>query len=136
MHTDNLTGQQAVVRTAKLYVLDGELTDEDMLRIKKHIINPVEARQADLGLPQTLSISAQAPDGVRTLGGFTDLDDGGLDRLRAELGLAMDTDDIRFCRDYFRTEGRDPTITEIRMIDTYWSDHCLPYHVSDHHRRS
>ena len=117
-------GSRPVVRTAKLYVLDGELTDEDMLRIKKHIINPVEARQADLGLPQTLGISAQAPDGVRTLGGFTDLDDGGLDRLRAELGLAMDTDDIRFCRDYFRTEGRDPTITEIRMIDTYWSDHC------------
>ena len=113
-----------LIRTAKVYMLYGNLTDDEIARIKKYVINPVEAHEASLEKPATLSISYEKPSTVKTLDGFTALDRDGLERFVKEYALAMDTDDIAFCQNYFKSEHRDPTITEIRMIDTYWSDHC------------
>ena len=117
-------GERPLVRSAKVYLLYGDLTAEEIAEIKKYVINPVEAREASLDLPETLRTDYAVPTGVATLEGFTALDRAGLEKLVADLGLAMDTDDIAFCQEYFRAEGREPTITEIRMLDTYWSDHC------------
>ncbi len=117
-------GERPVIRTAKVYALGGNLSAADVAEIKKYVINPVEAREASLALPDTLQMQYDLPEAVATLNGFQDLDDAGLSDFITQYGLAMDLDDIRFCRDYFRAEKRDPTITEVRMIDTYWSDHC------------
>ncbi len=117
-------GERPVIRTARVYLLEGNLSDEEVATIKKYVINPVEAREASLGQPETLQISYEIPEAVATLTGFLDLGEEQLDGFLAQYNLAMDRDDLRFCRDYFRTEQRDPTITEVRMIDTYWSDHC------------
>ena len=92
--------------------------------IKKSIINPVECREADLALPETLAMEYTIPTDVVILDGFTELDEEGLKKFIADYGLAMDLSDLKMCRDYFLSEKRNPTITEIRMIDTYWSDHC------------
>ena len=117
-------GERPIIRTAKIYCLYGELSNDEISEIKKYVINPVEAREATLDLPQTLKIDYEIPTTVKTLDGFTKLDRSGLDKFISEYGLAMDIDDICFCQKYFIDENRDPTITEIRMIDTYWSDHC------------
>ncbi len=117
-------GERPTIRTAKVYALAGNLTDTELAEIKKYVINPVEAREATLDLPATLIAKYEIPQTVATLDGFCELTDEGLADFVKNYGLAMDLDDIRFCREYFRTEKRDPTITEIRMIDTYWSDHC------------
>ncbi|MBQ9086798.1 MAG: phosphoribosylformylglycinamidine synthase [Clostridia bacterium] len=117
-------GERPTVRTARVYLLYGKVTEDELRRIKKYVINPVESREASLAEVKTLATSYDIPATVKTLHGFIDLEDKGLSEMIREYGLAMDLDDIRFCRDYFRTEKRDPTITEIRMIDTYWSDHC------------
>ena len=116
--------ERPLIRTAKVYLLEGQLTDAELAAVKKYVINPVEAREASLALPETLAIRADAPEKVRILNGFRELDRAGLEDMIRTLGLAMDADDIAFCRSYFRSEQRDPTLTEIRMIDTYWSDHC------------
>ncbi len=117
-------GDRPDVKTAKVYMMKGALTEEDVEKIKKYVINPVESREASMEKPETLKIKYNIPETVETVDGFIDLDDAGLSDMVKKLGLAMDNDDLRFCRDYFRTEKRNPTITEIRMIDTYWSDHC------------
>ena len=118
-------GERPTVRTARVYLLDGDLTDEQMEAVKKALINPVEAREASLDRPETLKADYEIPTTVKTLDGFNALDKDGLAAFVKEYGLAMDEDDIAFCQKYFRDEEhRDPTITEIRMIDTYWSDHC------------
>ena len=117
-------GERPLVRTAKVYVLEGALTEEEVEAVKKYVINPVEAREAALAKPETLRVEYPIPETVKTLEGFLDLDREGLEDLVKTLGLAMDLDDTAFCQTYFRQEGRCPTITEIRMIDTYWSDHC------------
>ncbi|MBQ9985519.1 MAG: phosphoribosylformylglycinamidine synthase, partial [Oscillospiraceae bacterium] len=117
-------GDRPLIRTAKLYALYGSLTDADVAEIKKYVINPVESREADLAKPETLKVEYDIPTEVKTLDGFIDLDRKGLEAFVSEYGLAMDADDIEFCQNYFKTEGRNPTITEVRMIDTYWSDHC------------
>ena len=117
-------GERPDVRTARVYLLYGALTDAELAAVKKHVINPVDSREASLALPETLEIRYEIPTEVETLTGFRARSDEELAQLIEERGLAMDLDDIRFCRDYFRTEQRDPTITELRMIDTYWSDHC------------
>ena len=117
-------GERPLIRTAKIYILIGDITDADTQRIKKYVINPVEAREASLEKPETLAVKYDIPTEVRTLDGFIELDRAGLENFVKQYGLAMDADDIAFCRDYFKSEHRDPTITEIRMIDTYWSDHC------------
>ncbi len=112
------------IRTAKIYMLSGNITKEEISAIKKYVINPVESREASLLKPQTLALKYTVPGSVETIEGFTELDEKGLEDFINKYGLAMDTDDIKFCRDYFKSEHRDPTVTEIRMIDTYWSDHC------------
>ncbi|MBQ6829490.1 MAG: phosphoribosylformylglycinamidine synthase [Clostridia bacterium] len=117
-------GERPTVRTAKVYVLYGALTEAQIAEIKKYVINPVEAREATLEKPETLQAKYDIPTEVQTLNGFIELDRNGLEAFVKQYGLAMDTDDIAFCQAYFRSEKRDPTITEIRMIDTYWSDHC------------
>ena len=117
-------GERPLIRTAKVYALYGALTDEDIREFKKYVINPVECREASLDVPETLAIRYDIPTEVATLTGFTKLSREELADFIARYGLAMDLDDIVFCQSYFQKEGRDPTITEIRMIDTYWSDHC------------
>ena len=117
-------GDRPLIRSAKVYVLYGDLTDSEIDRIKKYVINPVEAREASLDKPATLAVQYEIPTTVKTLDGFNALDREGLEKFVADYGLAMDADDIAFCQQYFQSERRDPTITEIRMIDTYWSDHC------------
>jgi len=117
-------GERPTVRTAKVYRLYGDLSDEDIVRIKKYVINPVECREASMELPATLKPVYEIPTEVATLDGFIDLDKDGLAEMIRKMGLAMDEGDIAFCQDYFKKEGRNPTITEIKMIDTYWSDHC------------
>ncbi|MBR2351253.1 MAG: phosphoribosylformylglycinamidine synthase [Clostridia bacterium] len=117
-------GDKPSVQSAKVYMLYGNISDEDVARIKKHVINPVESREASLETKETLKAEYAIPTEVKTLDGFLDLDAAGLARFISDLGLAMDEGDIKFCQDYFKSEGRCPTITEIKMIDTYWSDHC------------
>ena len=117
-------GERPTVKTAKVYLLYGDLTEEEIATIKKSVINPVESREASLEMPETLATEYDIPETVETLEGFLKLDREGLADFVKNYGLAMDCDDIAFCQSYFQKEGRDPTITEIRMIDTYWSDHC------------
>ena len=113
------------VRSAKVYVLEGELSEADVAAIKKHVINPVECREAALEKPETLAVEYALPQSVATVTGFISMDEAALAQLLEELGLAMDLDDLKFLQNYFAgEEHRDPTITEIRVVDTYWSDHC------------
>ena len=113
-----------VVKTARVYMLYGKLSDGDVAAIKKHLINPVESREATFEKPETLATNYDIPTEVKTLKGFIGYDKAQLEVFLKEQGLAMDIDDLTFCQNYFKTEDRDPTITEIKMIDTYWSDHC------------
>ena len=126
-------GNRPVIRTAKVYVLTGDLSEENIVAIKKHVINAVESREASLDLPETLAVQYAAPQTVATVDGFIALDECGLTALLDKLGLAMDLDDLKFLQGYFRDEEhRDPTITEIRVVDTYWSDHCRHTTFSTH----
>ena len=117
-------GDRPTVRTAKVYMLYGALSADEIDAIKKYVINPVECREASLAPVETLKTDFVIPETVDILTGFCELDDAGLENMLNDLGLAMDLSDLKFCQDYFRSEERDPTITEIRVIDTYWSDHC------------
>ncbi len=117
-------GDRPLVRTARVYLLYGNLSEEQIAAIKKYVINPVESREASLEPVETLQMVYDLPETVETLTGFNALDKEGLAAFVKNYGLAMDEDDIAFCQQYFLSENRDPTITEIRMIDTYWSDHC------------
>ena len=122
-----LLGQcdRPTIRSAKIYVLSGALSDEDIAAIKKHVINPVECREASLEVPETLAVEYALPQSVATVEGFITMDEAALSDLLDKLGLAMDLDDLKFLQNYFAgEEHRDPTITEIRVVDTYWSDHC------------
>ncbi|MBM6815611.1 phosphoribosylformylglycinamidine synthase [Olsenella uli] len=117
-------GERPLVRSATVYVLEGALSEADVDAVKHYVVNPVEARLASLEKPATLATEIPDPAPVEVLEGFRELDEAGLAAFIAERGLAMDAADIAFCQEYFRGEGRDPSITEIRVIDTYWSDHC------------
>ena len=117
-------GERPAIRTAKIYALDGNFSEEEIEKIKKYVINPVEAREAALSLPETLAMAYEMPQSVETVEDFTQYSDAQLADFIAERGLAMDLADSQCCRAYFAEEQRDPTITEIKMIDTYWSDHC------------
>ena len=126
-------GNRPTIRTAKFYVLTGNLSDADVAAVKKHVINAVESREASLEMPETLAVEYAAPETVATVHGFIGLDEAGLSALLDTLGLAMDLDDLKFLQNYFCTEEhRDPTITEIRVVDTYWSDHCRHTTFSTH----
>ncbi|MBR5448886.1 MAG: phosphoribosylformylglycinamidine synthase, partial [Clostridia bacterium] len=117
-------GDKPTVASLRVYMLYGDVSADDLARIKKHVINPVESREATLTPRDTIVSEYEIPTEVKTLDGFLELDRAGLSAFVSEYGLAMDADDIAFCQNYFKSEGRCPTITEIRMIDTYWSDHC------------
>ncbi|MEG0615110.1 MAG: phosphoribosylformylglycinamidine synthase, partial [Oscillospiraceae bacterium] len=118
-------GERCKVKNARIYIVDGELTENEFDKLKAYLINPVESREASLETVETLDVVYDIPTEVETLDGFIDLDKDGLKKFIEEYGLAMDLDDIVFCQSYFKdTEKRNPTITEVRMIDTYWSDHC------------
>ncbi len=122
-----------LVSYAKVYLLEGALTPADLKKIKGYVINPVESREASLEKPETLARTHAAPRRVETLAGFTAMDAAALQALLEKLGLAMDLDDLAFLQGYFRdTEKRDPTITEVRVVDTYWSDHCRHTTFSTH----
>ncbi len=117
-------GERPAVRSAKVYVLEGALSEADVEAVKRYVINPVEAREASLEPRATLKQETPEPEPVEVLDGFLDLDQEGLAAFIEERGLAMDLADITFCQEYFAGEKRAPTITEIKVIDTYWSDHC------------
>ena len=126
-------GNRPTIRTAKVYVLSGTPSGEELAAIKKYVINAVESREASLDMPQTLAIDYTIPQSVATVEGFTAMDEAALGALLDKLGLAMDLDDLKFLQAYFRDqEHRDPTITEIRVVDTYWSDHCRHTTFSTH----
>lgn len=112
------------VASATIYAFTGTFTDEEAERLREHLINPVEAREARGDVPQSLAWTLTTLKAVPSVDGFIEAADDALEALREDWGLAMDLDDLRFCQDYFRSEKRNPTETEIRMIDTYWSDHC------------
>ncbi|MBQ7380709.1 MAG: phosphoribosylformylglycinamidine synthase, partial [Clostridia bacterium] len=126
-------GERPTVRSAKVYILGGKLSDADIESVKKYVINAVESREASLEKPETLASEYAIPDKVATVDGFIALDEKGLADLLDKLGLAMDLDDLKFLQNYFKNEEhRDPTITEIRVVDTYWSDHCRHTTFSTH----
>ena len=126
-------GNRPTIRTAKVYVLSGNLTEDNVAAIKAYVINAVESREASLEKPETLAVEYAIPEKVATVDGFISLDEKGLEQLLDKLGLAMDLDDLKFLQNYFaKEEGRDPTITEIRVVDTYWSDHCRHTTFSTH----
>ena len=117
--------ERPTVRYAKVYVLIGDVSDEEFAAVKPYVINPVEAREASLEKPDTLEMKVDYPEDVKTAESFIAMDEEELQAFLDSMGFAMDLDDLKFCRNYFKNEEkRDPTITELRMIDTYWSDHC------------
>ena len=116
--------ERPIVRFAKIFILEGDIGEADFEKIKKYVINPVDSREASLRLPESLEMKIKEPDDVRTYAGFNELDGAALEAFRQEMGFAMSANDIAFTQEYFRSEKRDPTETELRVIDTYWSDHC------------
>ena len=126
-------GERPVVRSAKVYILEGNLSENDRNTIKKYLINPVECREASMEKPESLLSHYDIPTSVATVEGFTSMDENALQDLLDTMGLAMDVEDLTFLQTYFRdTEHRDPTVTEIRVVDTYWSDHCRHTTFSTH----
>ena len=117
-------GERPEIRTAKVYIISGSCSPAELSAIKKYVINPVEAREASLEPFGTLKANFDIPEAVETLPGFRSLKEDEIPGFISKYGLAMDVEDLSFCRDYFRSEDRDPTITELKVIDTYWSDHC------------
>ncbi len=126
-------GERPTIRAAKVYALYGKVTAQELEAVKHYLINPVECREAGLEKPDSLTLSYEQPATVATVDGFTAMDETALGALLEKLGLAMDLDDLKFLQAYFRDEEkRDPTITEIRVVDTYWSDHCRHTTFSTH----
>ena len=118
-------GERPQVATARVIALRGDFTEEQFLKIQSYLINPVESRLASLALPENLDMQADVPPDVQRVSGFTGWDEAALRAYHTKMGFAMSLEDLTFCRDYFRdTEKRDPSVTELRVIDTYWSDHC------------
>ena len=118
-------GEKPIVKTARLILLDGEISPAELDKIKNYCINPVESREASLEKPDTLDAGYEAAKDIELVNGFINMTDDGLAAYWRDTGFAMTLADLRFCRKYFRdTEKRDPTITELKVIDTYWSDHC------------
>ena len=126
-------GERPRIRTAKVYALYGTLTDKDVEAVKRYVINPVESREATLAKPETLAENLSDPKSVALVEGFITMDDAALSALLSSMGLAMDLDDLKTLQAYFREEEhRDPTVTEVRVVDTYWSDHCRHTTFSTH----
>ena len=126
-------GDRPLVSAAKVYALYGDLSEADLDKIRGYVINPVESREASLDKPETLVQAYAIPTEVATLDGFIDAPEASLPALVEQYGLAMDVDDLKFFQNYFKTEEhRDPTITELKVVDTYWSDHCRHTTFSTH----
>ena len=126
-------GDRPVVKCATVYLLEGAVSEADLEQIKAYLINPVECREASLDKPETLAMTYPVPGDVAVLDRFIALEEAGLTELLGQYGLAMDLADLKFLQAYFRDEEkRDPTITEIRVVDTYWSDHCRHTTFSTH----
>ena len=119
-----LQGARPEVKTAKVYAVYGKLTGREMAELKKYLINPVESREASLEPFESLKTEYPIPADVAVLEGFREMDAEEIRATIAAYGLAMDEDDLRFCRDFFKTQKRDPSLTELKVLDTYWSDHC------------
>lgn len=118
-------GDQPAVASAKVYIFEGELTDEQFDAIKAYLINPVESREASMEKPADLNIVADVPADIQRVNGFIGWSDDEVAAYHKQMGFAMTAADLCFCRDYFaKDENRDPSVTELRVIDTYWSDHC------------
>ena len=117
-------GERPTIRSARVYVLEGNVTQRELEEIKKYVINPVDSREAALEKPETIVAVYDTPGSVAILDGFNAMDEAERRAFLGDYGLAMDEADLAFCQEYFRREGRDPSITELRVIDTYWSDHC------------
>ncbi|EJP19622.1 phosphoribosylformylglycinamidine synthase [Peptostreptococcaceae bacterium AS15] len=117
-------GQMPIVNFAKIFCLYGYISKEDINKIKKYVINPVESREASLDTPKSIITHYESGKAVEVIDNFIDFDDKQLEEFHKKLSLAMDINDLMMCRDHFKAEKRNPTITEIRVIDTYWSDHC------------
>jgi len=118
-------GERLFARTAKMYVLIGDLSKEEIEKIKKYLINPVDSRECILEKYETLKLDIEEPEDVKVVEGFIREDESELNAFYKKYGFAMDIEDLKFCQRYFRDEEkRDPTMTEMKMIDTYWSDHC------------
>lgn len=113
-----------LVRTAKIYKLYGKLTNDEIKSIKKYTINPIESQEATLEEYETLQQEYENIEEIKDIEGFLHLDENELSKFLIENNMAMDLDDLKFCQDYFKTENRNPTLTEIKILDTYWSDHC------------
>mgnify|MGYP002735694020 FL=1 len=126
-------GERPRIRTAKVYALYGTLSDADVGAVKRYVINPVESREATLAKPETLAENLSEPKNVASVEGFTAMDEAALTSLLSSMGLAMDLDDLKTLQEYFRDEEhRDPSVTEVRVVDTYWSDHCRHTTFSTH----
>ena len=117
--------EKPVIRSATCYVIEGEVTPEEMDQIRRHVINPVDSRETGMEKPETLVMTFPEPEDIRTFEGFRKMPEDELKALYESLNLAMTFRDFRFIQTYFQDEEhRDPTVTEIRVLDTYWSDHC------------
>ena len=112
------------VRTAKVVILTGTISARDVKKIQDYLVNPVDSRLTDDAVPETLKIKTDEPSKIPFVQGFTKFKKSELEAYSKKMGLAMDFADIKFLQDYFIGEGRDPSETEIRVLDTYWSDHC------------
>ena len=118
-------GERPTCKSAKVYILKGTISDEELKTIKNYLINSVDAREASLEKPETLEDKLVEPEDVQVVDGFIHMTDDDTEKFYEKYGFAMDIADLKFCQEYFRdTEKRDPTMTEMKMIDTYWSDHC------------
>jgi phosphoribosylformylglycinamidine synthase len=117
-------GERPTVRTARIYIISGSLSTEDLEAVRRYVINPVESRPASLEPVASLNDEVKQPKSVELLNGFNELGEQRLSAFLAERALAMDLADAQCCQRYFTSENREPTITEIKVIDTYWSDHC------------
>ena len=118
-------GQRPNINSAKLYILTGDIDDELFAKIKSYVINPVDSREASLEKPETLDLETEIPTEVATIEWFIDFSMEELEKFLKEQGLAMTIDDLKYVQEYFQNqEKRNPTITEIKVLDTYWSDHC------------
>ena len=118
-------GERPKVTSAKVIAVKGGISEEDFQRIQAYLINPVESRVASMEKPETLDMKLVSPADIRRVEGFIGWDDGQVAQYHKSMGFAMSVQDLCFCRDYFRNdEHRDPSVTELKVIDTYWSDHC------------
>ncbi len=119
------SGKKPSSKSAKIYILSGNLSDEEINKIKKYIINPVDSRECSLEKVDTLEDNMNVPEDVAVIEGFINMTDEDSEKFYKKYGFAMDLADLKFCQKYFKeTEKRNPTMTEMKMIDTYWSDHC------------